>query len=249
MADPTPTPSNTPASSAGQGAGDPGKEAQQGGARARQTVESERRTFAAGVDAARQTGDQAISAGQDMARRGAEAGRDLAQSGRVAGREAADLWRGAMEPFIAMQMDMNRWFEDLWRQTTGMSALPGFRTPRAFSAGAAGLFGLPATDVKETDGAYLLSVELPGLVREDVDLAVAGDLLTVSGHKAEASSDKGGAYRVSERRFGRFERSFPIPPDVDRAKIGAAFRNGVLEIDLPKSEAAARRSEKIEIKG
>ena len=249
MADPTPI--NTAGSSPSVPTGDDAaRETQQGGVRARQTVESERRTCAAGVDAARQTGDQAISAGQDMARRGAEAGRDLGRSTRLATRETADLWRGAMEPFAAIQMDMTRWVEDFWRHATGMGALPAFRAPRVFApGGAAALFGLPATDVQETDGAYLLSVELPGLAREDVDLAVAGDLLTLSGHKAETSVDKGGAYRVSERRFGRFERSFPIPPDVDRARIGAAFRNGVLEIDLPKSEAAARRSEKIEIKG
>ncbi len=250
MAEPTPTPSST-SSSATQDGGDKGREAQQGATRARQALaEGERRSFASGAEAARQTGDQAISAGRDMARQGAEATRDMAQSGRQATREAADLWRASMEPFTAIQMDMNRWFEDMWRRTTGMTAFPALHAPRAFAGGgAASLFGLPTADVKETDTAYLLAVELPGLGREDVELAVQGDLLTLSGHKAETREDKGAAYRVSERRFGRFERSFPIPPDVDRDRIGAEFRNGLLDITLPKSEAATRRASKIAIKG
>ena len=249
MADPTP--SNNTTSAAGQDAGDAARESQQGAARVRQSVlEGERRTFAAGAEAARQAGDQASSAGREMARQGADATRQLAYSTRHAGREAADLWRASMEPFTAIQLDMNRWFEDLWRHATGMGAFPAARRPRAFGAGgAAALFGLPTTDVKETDTAYLLAVELPGLGRDDVDLGIQGDLLTLSGHKAETKEDKGAAYRISERRFGRFERSFPIPPDVDRERIGAEFRNGVLDITLPKSEAAARRTSKIEIKG
>jgi len=250
MADPTPTQTNSTTSASDHNAGDAGRETQPAGSRARQSVvEGERRTFASGAEAVRQTGDQAIATGRDMARESADATRDLAVSGRQATREAADLWRASMEPFTAIQMDMNRWFEDLWRHATGMSAFPAVRTPRPFAGGgAAGLFGLPTTDVKETDSAYLLAVELPGLGREDVELAVQGDLLTLSGHKAETKDDKGAAYRISERRFGRFERSFPIPPDVDREKITAEFRNGVLDIALPKSEAAARRSSKIEIK-
>ena len=249
MPDPTPTSSHS-ASSTGQDGGDTHRETQTSQSRARQTVaEGERRTFATNVEAARQTGDQAITASRTLARDGAEVTRGLAQSGRLATREAADLWRASMEPFTAIQMDMNRWFEDLWRHATGMTAFPAVRTPRPFVAGAASLFGLPTTDVKETDAAYLLAVELPGLAHEDVELAVQGDFLTLCGNKAEAKDDKGAAYRISERRFGRFERSFPIPPDVDRGRIGAEFRNGVLDVTLPKSEAATRPSLKIAIKG
>ena len=57
------------------------------------------------------------------------------------------------------------------------------------------------------------------------------------------------AYRVSERRYGRFERSFPLPPDVDRGHIAAQFKDGVLKITLPKNPAAATPRSRIEIKG
>jgi HSP20 family protein len=159
--------------------------------------------------------------------------------------EAATSWRGALDPVLAMQLEMSRWFDDLWRHAGGF---PSLRTARPFGAmGAASMFGLPPTDVKETQDAYVLRAELPGLTREDVDLQVRGDLLLISGQKAEEKDDAGCAYRVSERRFGRFERSFPIPADVEPDRAAATFRDGILTVTLPKTQAAAHRAAKIEV--
>ena len=96
--------------------------------------------------------------------------------------------------------------------------------------------------------AYELAVELPGLTREDIDISLRGDALTIQGQKAEESEDTQASYRVSERRFGRFERTFALPDDVDTSKIDASFRDGVLRIALPKTPEAAERQLKIEIK-
>jgi HSP20 family protein len=111
-----------------------------------------------------------------------------------------------------------------------------------------GLFAPPPADLKETKDAHLLSIELPGLARGDVDIALSGDMLTVRGQKIEENEDASSAYRVSERRFGRFERSFPIPFDVDRKRIEAQFRDGILKIAMPKRPDAAGQRSKIEIK-
>ena len=62
------------------------------------------------------------------------------------------------------------------------------------------------------------------------------------------ADDATAAYRLSERRFGRFQRSFPIPPDVDRAGIEAWFRNGVLRITLPRTGEPGQQGQKIEIR-
>ncbi|HZC16881.1 MAG TPA: Hsp20/alpha crystallin family protein [Caulobacteraceae bacterium] len=205
-----------------------------------QGVESEARSFQA----------KAADKAGDMAHEAAETGRHLAETGRRAGREVAESWRASMEPFTAMQMEMNRWFDDAFRHVAGFGLFPALRAARPFAAvGAAPLFGLPATDIKETDQAYLLDVELPGLTREDVDLAVNGDVLSLSGHKAETRDDASAAYRISERRFGRFERAFPIPADVRRDQIQAHFRDGVLKITLPRNREAGPHRSKIEIKG
>jgi HSP20 family protein len=84
--------------------------------------------------------------------------------------------------------------------------------------------------------------------REDVELAIDGDILRISGHKQEARQEAGAAYRLSERRFGRFERSFPLPPDVDRDAVAAALSDGVLAITLRRAgQAADAKRSQVEI--
>ncbi len=169
----------------------------------------------------------------------ADAGRDLAMAGRQAALAGADLWGRSMEPIHALQMEMLRWFDGLWRETA--SGMRPAEPSRAMSF--APLTGLPPADLVESGSAYTLSVELPGLALQDVDVSIVGDRLTLSGHKAEARDERGAAYRLSERRYGRFERSFPLPPEVQRSKVEAAFKDGVLKIVLPKDgEAASGRS-------
>jgi HSP20 family protein len=179
-----------------------------------------------------------------------EGGRQVAEQGRRASRQMADAWRQAVDPLLAMQYDMSQWFDDVFRQTFGFrgsSAAHPFHPMGRLSP--ASLFGLPPAELKETERAHLLAVELPGLTREDVDLSIDGDTLLVTGHKSEASDDATATYRMSERRYGRFERVFPLPPDVERAGIEARFRDGVLHITLPKHPDAAPQRARIEIKG
>ncbi len=201
-------------------------------------VQGETRSFKAG-DVAR---------GANLA--GADTGRQMAEAGRRAGQSAVDAFSRTFDPFMALQLDMNRWFDDLWRQTTGFGIQSPLRTARPMaSIGPASLFGLPPTDFKETAKTYELAVELPGLTREDIDLSLRNDVLTIRGHKSEETEDAQAAYRVSERRFGRFERSFPIPDDVNPSGVEAAFRDGVLKITLPKTAESAERQSRIPIKG
>jgi HSP20 family protein len=172
----------------------------------------------------------------------------VASAGRTAGQGAVETWRRSFDPFLALQLEMNRWFDDLWRQAVGFRA-PAAQMLRPFGHLAGpGFFAMPPADLQDTDEAHLLAIELPGLTREDVDISLDGDMLTVCGHKAEESENASATYRMSERRFGRFERSFPVPPDVDRTQISAQFRDGVLRITLPKDPIAGPRRSKIEIR-
>jgi HSP20 family protein len=210
---------------------------------------AEHRAFAAGDGSPNAAADEAVGATRHLSELAAHATREAADRGRQAAAEAATSWRGAFEPVFAMQLEMHRWFDDLWRQATGLGAFPALRPARPFGAlGAAPMLGLPPTDMKETPDAYVLSAELPGLDRDDVDIQMRGDLLLITGQKAEEKDDVGCAYRISERRFGRFDRSFPIPADVDRNRIEAGFRDGVLTVTLPKTAAAAQDRTRIEIK-
>lgn len=162
--------------------------------------------------------------------------------------ELAEMWREMFTPLVSAQLEANRWFDQMWRHTTGLGVLAPLRTARPFAAGIAPVFGMPAADLKETDKAYELSVELPGLSRQDLDVKLDHDTIRIAGHKTEARDETRADYRVSERRFGQFERSFPIPKDVRRDAISASCQDGVLKVVLPKMEAAQSEAQRIEIR-
>lgn len=212
-------------------------------------VQAERRTFNEARRGAQDSARSGFDAARDAARQGAETTRQLTEQGRRASLEIANFWREAFDPMLRGQLEASRWFEQFWRQTTGVGALPALYTARPFAAfSPAPIFGLPPADVKETAQEYQLSLEVPGLALEELDIEVAGEMLTIRGQKREEREDAKASYRLSERRFGRFERSFPIPADADAGRIEAQFRDGVLKVSLPKQVQAAPPARRIEIR-
>jgi len=107
----------------------------------------------------------------------------------------------------------------------------------------------PTVDVQETDKEYLIHADIPGVEPEDLELLCTDDHLILRGEtrRQEESRDKG--YLRSERRYGRFERVLPLPGEVKQDQIQANFRNGVLELRLPKSEEAQQRMRRIPVQG
>lgn len=103
---------------------------------------------------------------------------------------------------------------------------------------------IPPVDIVETDSAFVATVDLPGLTKDDVDLSLEENVLTLSGQRTKEAVEEGKLRRV-ERVFGSFSRSFTVPRGVDPSKVTAKFENGVLALTLPKSEVAQLR--KIEI--
>jgi HSP20 family protein len=104
----------------------------------------------------------------------------------------------------------------------------------------------PAVDVKESDTEYLMEVELPGLSEKDIEVKLDNNLLTISSRKEEKKEEKKNGYLLRERRAASFSRSFVLPEAVDREKISAEFKNGVLNLSFPKTPAAKPKS--IEVK-
>lgn len=107
----------------------------------------------------------------------------------------------------------------------------------------AGLDFSPALDMEEKDNAYLVSVDLPGMKKDEIKVDLSDNVLTISGERTRET--KGGEGRYSERTYGRFSRSFTLPTQVKSDKIEAHFENGVLHINLPKAEGARSHSIKI----
>lgn len=106
---------------------------------------------------------------------------------------------------------------------------------------------VPAVELVEDDKGYKLTIELPGLTDQDIDVSVAGDVLTITGEKKEDSKREEKGVLISERRYGSFRRQIPLPSDVDQQAITAEFKDGVLNVSLGKDENGPARSRKIEI--
>lgn len=133
-------------------------------------------------------------------------------------------------------------------------------TPRSFTSEISGIFDemhrmtnaydersfAPGCEVTEHEGHFLLSMDLPGIKKEDVKIDLTENLLTISGErKRESNGDKQQKFQLFERSYGFFKRSFTLPTSVDGNKVEARYENGVLDLYLPKIEAAKPR--KIEI--
>lgn len=104
----------------------------------------------------------------------------------------------------------------------------------------------PAVDIREDEDRYVLEAELSGLTEKDFDVQVHDNLLTISAKQAEAAEAESTKYVLRERRGYDFSRSFVLPKDVDRNRIDAEFRNGLLTLTLHKAESMQPRS--IEVK-
>jgi HSP20 family protein len=104
---------------------------------------------------------------------------------------------------------------------------------------------IPAMDLVESEDAFILRADLPGLTDKDVNIELEENVLTVSGErKAEREESKEGYYRV-ERSSGSFSRSLTLPEGVDPESVEASFENGVLEVRIPKPEQ--RKARKVAI--
>ena len=93
----------------------------------------------------------------------------------------------------------------------------------------------PACDIIESDETYIIKLDLPGLSKKEINIALKEHVLTVKGERS-GRIDDGNVYRRQERSTGVFSRSFALPENVNPAETDALFRNGVLTITMPKSD-------------
>lgn len=124
-------------------------------------------------------------------------------------------------------------FEEMWAPFAGREFPFGRRhMVRPFEA-----------DVVELGDEVRVTAELPGVKREDLDITLENNVLTVSGEKKEEreEGEEGGRYHLMERRWGSFSRSFSLPGTVDPDRVEASFEDGTLTIRVPKTEEARRR--------
>jgi HSP20 family protein len=105
----------------------------------------------------------------------------------------------------------------------------------------------PTVDIFEEGNDVVVKAELPGMKKEDIDVNITDDVITISGEKKkEEKVEKKNYYRV-ERSYGSFTRSFRMPSEVESDKAKASFKDGVLEVKIPKTEEAKKKEKKVQI--
>lgn len=105
----------------------------------------------------------------------------------------------------------------------------------------------PRSNVVETEGTFEVTVELPGMTRDDFSVEIKDSSLIVTGEKKEEKEEKGKTFHKLERHYGKFQRVLPLPVPVKEEEISAEYENGVLHVVLPKTELSKPRQ--IEVKG
>jgi HSP20 family protein len=104
----------------------------------------------------------------------------------------------------------------------------------------------PRTDLSETDEAFRIRLDVPGMTKEDITVNLQNNTLTVSGERTSERKEDDEEYVRVERAFGSFHRTFTLPDAVDAENVTAAYTDGVLTIDVPKTEGSTRRQIEIQ---
>jgi len=106
----------------------------------------------------------------------------------------------------------------------------------------------PLIDVKEDRDKYTFTLEAPGIEKKDIKITMKRDELIIEGEKKEEKKQEGESYLRVERNYGKFRRAVQLGEEIDQSKINAEFKNGILNINLPKSEKAKPKEVEIKIK-
>ncbi|GBE36382.1 spore protein SP21 [bacterium BMS3Bbin07] len=157
--------------------------------------------------------------------------------------ESKELVRSEPSKVLAPFEEVERWFEDVFRRPfslLGPSWLPRMRFPELEEIS-------PVVDIYEEGDDVVVKAEMPGIKKDDVDVSLTDNTITISGEKKkEEKVEKKNYYRL-ERSYGSFTRTFRLPAEVQSDKAKAKFKEGVLEIRVPKTEEAKKREKKVKV--
>ena len=147
-------------------------------------------------------------------------------------------WGEDTDPFQAMRREMNRLFDD---------AFSGFGLPSVFGPALRQMPAAPKIDVSETDNEIQVTAEMPGIDQNDVEVLLEDDRLIIRGEKKEEREDKDRNYHVRERVQGAFSRTLPLPFAPDPNQVKAEFKDGVMNITIPKPQEVKQKQHRIEV--
>ena len=151
----------------------------------------------------------------------------------------------ALSPFQEMErrfQEMEKRFEDFFRRPSSLmpSWWPRLKMPEIEEVS-------PSMDIFTEGDDVVVKAELPGMKKENIDLSLTKDTITISGEKRKEEKVERKDYYSLERSYGSFKRSFSLPAEVQTEKASAKFKDGVLEIRVPKTEEAKKKEKKVMI--
>ncbi len=142
-----------------------------------------------------------------------------------------DLWKGnsrnTVSDWNAFGRNMDRFLEDFFHAAGS--------TKDKTSTFA------PACDIEESDGQYLVTLDIPGVEKDAIKIEVVDNSLVVSAERKEEKKEQSKSQRVTERFYGKIERTFALPPGTNPEKIHAQYQNGVLKLSVPKAQSVKRK--------
>ncbi|MBI4654044.1 MAG: Hsp20/alpha crystallin family protein [Nitrospirae bacterium] len=136
---------------------------------------------------------------------------------------------------------MEEMFEDFFRRPLGRPWWPSL--PQLFK----GMEPTPSVDIFEEGDDVVVKTELPGMEKDDVDVNLTENAITISGEKKKEEKVEKKDYYHFERSYGSFSRTFTLPAEVQTDKAKASFKKGVLEVRIPKTEEAKKKTQKVKI--
>ena len=139
--------------------------------------------------------------------------------------------------------EMERLFDDFFNGF----ALSPFKSRSFMREGISGTLLKPSLDLGSTDNEYTVSVEIPGVSEKDVSIELVHDSLIIRGEKKQQKEEKNKNFYRLERSYGSFQRTLSLPEDVNKEKIKADFKNGVLNITIPRMAIPENKVKQIEI--
>lgn len=142
-------------------------------------------------------------------------------------------------PFYSLQRQINNLFDDFFSGFTP--------SPRGFNLAGSGGFS-PSVEVRENEKEFIIRAELPGVDEKNIEVTLTSNSLTIQGEKKEEKEDKAKNYHYMERSYGSFRRVIPLDAEIKTDKAEANFKNGVLNITLPKAESSKVKGTKVPIK-
>lgn len=161
----------------------------------------------------------------------------MAREKTLARRERSEL--GELEPWNTFR-DMERMFRDFF-----LSPLPMLR--RSWLAPELRRELEPEIDLRETEHDFVLSAAIPGMSKDDIDINVTEDRITLSGERKTEEEKPGERMHIRQQSYGSFHASYVLPSDVKPGEVKATYKNGILEVHMPKAEVTEAHKVNVEV--